>query len=305
MAALPLPFGAITRCFSRIVEGQNASVALASPGAGAPLAGSKRTASAAALGEPGDDAATSVSAPSSVAAPQLVESLEDPLGMVAALRDAQTALFARNWDALVHFYRDPRHSGPRWTPPRVAHVSQFELSVPPPDAAGGGAAARGRAQRLAVQLIQTAHAHRARPYEVASTFDLTCCMAAYDGESIWVSAAAIPPGVGPEGWPHGSGDGGPRVALNRPSIASASYWSHVRTVRRAYKYAARGLALPGADVDWLESEMHARVTNPAYLLEACKHARLQEAAALLRAGATPFPPQAAEWTPQGAGGAHI
>lgn len=115
-------------------------------------------------------------------------------------------------------------------------------------------------------------------------------------KALWVSKAAIP--SGDADWPIvRDSPGGPRVAINRSSFIGASFWSLRRTARRLRKYAARGLAVPPEDADWLEAELLARAAAPDAVSAACQQGRLQETVALLRAGAAPMAAGSALWHP--------
>lgn len=102
-------------------------------------------------------------------------------------------------------------------------------------------------------------------------------MAAYDGESVWALTSALD-AAGELRDPTATG-------INRLRLTGASYWQLLRTRRRLTKYAERGIACDGADEDWLAAEMAAHVHDPRSLLRACAYGRLQEACALIRAGA--------------------
>lgn len=102
-------------------------------------------------------------------------------------------------------------------------------------------------------------------------------MAAYDGESVYALAADLDA----EGELRDPG----RTGINRLRLSGASYWQLLRTRRRLTKYAERGIACDGADEDWLAAEMAMHVRDPSSLLRACAYGRLQEACALIRAGA--------------------
>lgn len=112
---------------------------------------------------------------------------------------------------------------------------------------------------------------------VVAGFDLTRCMAAYDGASVYALAADL------------DADGELRdpcrTGLNRLRLTGSSYWHLLRTRRRLTKYARRGIACDTADEVWLAAEMAELVGNPHTLMRACAYGRLQEACALIRAGA--------------------
>ena len=219
-------------------------------------------------------------------------------GVLAAVQAAQYHLIDRHYDRLRETLKDPRRlvCGERFAPSSVAHVLEFSLGARLERSAGSV----GAVPAQSVQLIQTSHASPDYPHRVVESFDLTCCMAAYDGEGIWVAADAVPPGAGEADWPLAhNGPGGPRVAINRPGISGWTYWPLLRTARRVRKYAARGLAVSADDEAWLRAELQTRATSPGAIERACMRGRLQEAVALLRAGAAaPVEQEARAWKPR-------
>ena len=312
IAALPLPFSAVSACLKWIVE--RPAAGCSSSLSATPSAGRKRSAALAGLGEApairdDSDPAAGSAVPSIGAAvhwdaPEgvhegLLAAQRHPEGLHGALVFAQVALELKHHKLLWALFKDPRHPGERWKPTAVASVVRCEIS--PPSLAAGGRAAGGRAAApLSVQLIQTAQMSGERPHEIVAQFDLTCCMAAFDGESIYVSSAAIPTGADESCWPLAQGGpGGPRVAVNRAVLEGRSYWHLLRTARRVRKYTARGLGITEEGAAWLAEEIRARVRDPAALRQACKNAKLQEAVAMLRAGTTPLPPESPDWLPVG------
>jgi len=124
-------------------------------------------------------------------------------------------------------------------------------------------------------------------------------MIAFDGENIWVSTDAIMTGsghtdtstVGQASFiPAGN-------RLNRRVLAYATYTALRRTLHSTQIWASRGLAVPQDDTEWLHGQLRSLLEptqsgksteSSSALVLACDFGRLEEASAMLRAGAVPI-----------------
>lgn len=102
-------------------------------------------------------------------------------------------------------------------------------------------------------------------------------MAAYDGASVWALSSDLDAA--------GELRGPSTTSINSLRLTGASFWQLLRTRRRLTKYAERGIACDADDADWLAAEMAGHVHDPHSLVRACAYGRLQEACALICAGA--------------------
>lgn len=136
------------------------------------------------------------------------------------------------------------------------------------------ASGAGGGEGFEVQLIMSSF--DTLPVCVGS-FDLTCCMAAYDGKRVWARAADLT-SAGELTSPHST-------ALNAARLRGATYLQLMRTAGRVDKYARRGIACAATDAAALRASMRTLVRDPLTLAQACAYGRFTEAIGLVEAGA--------------------
>jgi hypothetical protein len=143
-----------------------------------------------------------------------------------------------------------------------------------PHAAVSEQASRGRGGGGGQERANAPPVPRA-PQAAVDGFDLTRCMAAYDGADVYTLAADM----------DASGElkQPARTSLNRNRLGGEGFAKLLRTQGRVHKYAARGIICDAADAAWLMSQLSMRVAeDPGVVARACSRGNT-EACALLAA----------------------